>query len=327
VKQAIGALLIAALFVLASACTPPTPVAAPPPAGAVAASPAPAQTIAARPPDAALAASPKPSAQASVAPSPSPAVAAASTTEPDLQEIIQRGELRVALTGTNIPFNMIDKTGAMIGFDPDITQAIADKIGVKRTFEVSRFAGLIPNLTSGKVDLISAGMTINDERKQVVDFSDVYFHEGKVLIVNTQKHPGVTDWAVFNTPESTLAVVTGSTDETAASRFLPNAQQVHLDSYTSSGLEVQAGRVDAMLSNIAFASIYVKQNSARVYGLMDKPFSPEDYGIAMQKGKPGLTRVVNQTIAEMESSGAYKNLYDRWFVTLAWLSDVDLPAN
>jgi polar amino acid transport system substrate-binding protein len=306
---------IAVLLVLSMACTPSVPSAAQPTAAAASQPTAaqPAQTIAARPPEA----TPKP-ANATAAPAPA-------SVEPDLQEIMQRSELRVALTGTNIPFNMINKKGDMIGFDPDITQAIADKIGVKRTFEVSRFAGLIPNLTSGKVDLISAGMTINDERKQVVDFSDVYFHEGKVLIINKQKHPNAQDYQEFNSPDMSLAVVTGSTDETAASRFLPQAQQVHLDSYTSSGLEVQGGRVDAMVSNIAFAAIYAHQNAERVYALMDKPFSPEEYGIALQKNKPGLMRVVNQTIADMEASGAYKSLYEKWFVTLDWLGDVDLP--
>ena len=303
--------IAALLVVLSTACSPATPT-APTSAAAPTAAQAP-QTIVARPPEA----TPQ-SASATAAPTPA-------ALEADLQEIKQRGELRVALTGTNIPFNMINKKGDMIGFDPDITQAIADKIGVKRTFEVSRFAGLIPNLTSAKVDLISAGMTINDERKQVVDFSDVYFHEGKVLIINKQKHPNVSDYQQFNTPDTSLAVVTGSTDETAATRFLPQAQQIHLDSYTSSGLEVQGGRVDAMVSNIAFAAIYAHQNGERVYALMDKPFSPEEYGIALQKNKPGLLRVVNQTIADMEASGAYKSLYEKWFVTLDWLGDVDLP--
>lgn len=303
--------IAALLVVLSTACSPATPT-APTSAAAPTAAQAP-QTIVARPPEA----TPQP-ASATAAPTPA-------ALEADLQEIKQRGELRVALTGTNIPFNMINKKGDMIGFDPDITQAIADKIGVKRTFEVSRFAGLIPNLTSGKVDLISAGMTINDDRKQVVDFSDVYFHEGKVLIINKQKHPNVSDYQEFNTPDTSLAVVTGSTDETAATRFLPQAQQIHLDSYTSSGLEVQGGRVDAMVSNIAFAAIYAHQNAERVYALMDKPFSPEEYGIALQKNKPGLQRVVNQTISEMEASGAYKSLYEKWFVTLGWLNDVDLP--
>src|SRR5947209_12215056 len=151
--------LAALMVVLSTACSPTVPTAAPQPTAAQAP-----QTIVARAPEA----TPKP-ASATAAPTPA-------ALEADLQDIKQRGELRVALTGTNIPFNMINKKGDMIGFDPDITQAIADKIGVKRTFEVSRFAGLIPNLTSAKVDLISAGMTINDERKQVVDVSDLSFH-------------------------------------------------------------------------------------------------------------------------------------------------------
>ncbi|MHB8619425.1 MAG: transporter substrate-binding domain-containing protein [Chloroflexota bacterium] len=230
------------------------------------------------------------------------------------------------MTTTNIPFGMIDSSGKMLGFDVDFTKQIADRIGVKQRIETYKYPGLIPALTTNKIDMVAAGMTITDARKQIVDFSDPYFEDGKVLIVSKSAAPGMTDYKQFNDPKYQIAVVTGSTDETAAMKYLPKATLRRYDSYVSEGLEVQAGRVSAMMANLAFATIYVKQNPSKVYGLLNR-IDTEDYGVAVNKHHTALLNLINDVIKKMKADGTYQKMYNEYFVTMDWMSKVNLPKN
>ncbi len=253
-----------------------------------------------------------------------PAASSSSATKDDtVDKIKKRGELIVAMTGTNWGFNMVNRNNETIGYDVDIAKKVAEKLGVKLSIQLQKWPGLIPSLQAGKVDMISAGMTITPQRKETVDFSDTYVKEGKLLLVNKAKHPNASSVEEFNKPGIQIGVTAGSTDETAAMAFLPKASILRFDSGVSTGLELQAGRIDAMPANIAWARIYSKLNADKVR-LIDKPFQPEDYGIAVAKGADSLRAVVNQVLKELKASGEYQKIYDKWFVTLDWLNEVEL---
>lgn len=231
--------------------------------------------------------------------------------------IRQRGSFRVGLTTTGY-MSFIDRDGKMVGYLVDLTQRIADKIGVPVDYETYKFAGLLPALTTGKIDMISAALTVTDERKKIVDFTEPFYTAGTVLLVNSKKYPKGTakDFAFFNDPKYEVAVVVGTTTETSALKNLPNAKLRRYDSYVPAGLEVTAGRVDAMMADSLFAAIYVSQQKD-LYCLCDL-LTHEDWALAVQKGDDGLRRLINDVIAQMKSDGTADALYRKWFVSYDW---------
>ncbi|NLU44892.1 MAG: transporter substrate-binding domain-containing protein, partial [Acholeplasmataceae bacterium] len=91
------------------------------------------------------------------------------------------------------PFEMADKDGKLVGYDIDVANALGKELGVKVEFQNYAFSGLIPALQAKKVDVVIAGMTVTDKRKEVVDFSDTYFTSGQALLVN-KNYPNVKTW-------------------------------------------------------------------------------------------------------------------------------------
>jgi polar amino acid transport system substrate-binding protein len=242
----------------------------------------------------------------------------------DVAAIKKRGNLIVAMTGTNLAFNMVNATGKEIGYDVDVSNAVADRLGVGLEVQISRWAGLIPSLTSNKVDMIAAGMTITEKRREVVDFSIPYFQTYKALIVNKRRQPNAKTVQEFNRPDISVGVVTGSTDEIAAMRILPKAQALRFDSYTSVGLEVKAGRVDVMMADVVFAKIYTRKNPDEIYFVEQPDLQPEEYAVAVQKGNESLLKLVNDTLTDLKNSGRLDKMYEKWFVTMEWVKDIGL---
>ncbi len=242
----------------------------------------------------------------------------------DVATIKKRGKLIVAMTGTNMAFNMVGADGKPFGYDVDISNAIAERLGVGLDVQISRWAGLIPSLTSDKVDLIAAGMTITEKRREVVDFSIPYFQTYKAVIVNKRRQPNAKTVQEFNRPDISVGVVTGSTDEIAAMRILPKAKPLRFDSYTSVGLEVKAGRIDVMMADVVFAKLYTKKNPDEVYYVEQPDLQPEEYAVAVLKGNEPLLKVVNDTLTDLKNSGRLEKMYQKWFVTMEWVKETGL---
>ena len=98
--------------------------------------------------------------------------------------IKQRGKLIVGTATGYYPFEMVDKDGKLVGFDIDISKAFAKELGVEVEFQNYSFAGLIPAIQSGKIDIVLAGMAITDKRKEAIDYTDPYYMAGQAVLVN-----------------------------------------------------------------------------------------------------------------------------------------------
>ena len=101
-----------------------------------------------------------------------------------VEGIKKRGKLVVGTASGYYPFEMVDKKNELVGFDVDVAKAIAKEMGVQVEFQNYAFSGLVPALQANKIDVVIAGMTITDKRKEVVDFSDTYFVSGQALLVH-----------------------------------------------------------------------------------------------------------------------------------------------
>jgi len=207
------------------------------------------------------------------------------------------------------PYEYVDSTGGsqeIVGFDVEIAKAITEELGYELEIQNIDFNGLIPALQSKRADFVMAGMTPTEERKQNVDFSDIYY-EAKNTIV-TVSGSGLTTAESLN--GKTVGVQLGSIQEGAA-KEIEGANVKPLNRITEMIQELKAGRVDALIMEDTVAEGFVSNNPDLEFN--EIPTEGESgSAIAFPKGSE-LTPEFNRVLAEMESSGQIEELVNKWF--------------
>ena len=197
------------------------------------------------------------------------------------------------------------------GFDIDIAKAVTEKILGRdghATFVEVTSKTRIPLLKNGNIDAIIATMTISDERKKQVDFSDVYFDAGQALLV--KKGSPIKDVESLDSSMTVLAVK-GSTSAVNIRKAAPDVKILELENYAEAFTALQAGQGDAMTTDSAILLGMASENPE--YQLVGGTFTEEPYGIAINKGQENFVKAVNQALAQMHQDGTYDQIYDKWF--------------
>ena len=197
------------------------------------------------------------------------------------------------------------------GFDIDVAKAITEKIlgrDGNATFVEVTSKTRIPLLKNGNIDAIIATMTISEERKKQVDFSDVYFDAGQSLLVKTDSPITSVDDLDGNT---TVLAVKGSTSAVNIREASPDAQILELENYAEAFTALQAGQGDAMTTDNAILLGMASENPN--YHLVGETFTEEPYGIAINKGQENFLNAVNAALREMHDDGTYDEIYAKWF--------------
>ncbi|MCX7653823.1 MAG: basic amino acid ABC transporter substrate-binding protein [Fervidobacterium sp.] len=225
-----------------------------------------------------------------------------------LTQIKQRGKLLVGTEPTFPPFEFVDEKNQVVGFDIDIANELAKRLGVKLEIVSLPFDSLIPALLQGKIDLIIAGMTITEERAKVVDFSKPYFEANQAIVV---RKDGKFEPKKFEElVGKKVAVQLGTTGDLVVSD-INGINVVRFQKFTDAFLELQNGRVDAVVLDEAPAKAYVKKFPKFVISAVVD--TGETYGIAVKKGNKELLNFVNQTLDIIKSAGIYNKLLQKWF--------------
>ncbi len=197
------------------------------------------------------------------------------------------------------------------GFDIDIAKEITEKLlgrdGHPVFVEVTSKTR-IPLLKNGNIDAIIATMTISEERKKQVDFSDVYFDAGQSLLV--KKGSPIKSVADLDS-STTVLVVKGSTSAVNIREASPEARILELENYAEAFTALQAGQGDAMTTDNAILLGMASENPD--YELVGGTFTEEPYGIAINKGQENFLNAVNQALQEMHADGTYDEIYSKWF--------------
>ena len=209
-------------------------------------------------------------------------------------------------------FGLMDiATAEVRGFDIDIAKAITEHIlgrdGSAIFVEVTSKTR-IPLLKNGNIDAIIATMTITDERKKQVDFSNVYFDAGQSLLVAKDSPiQGIEDLNA----NTTVLVVKGSTSAINIRKAAPEAKILELENYAEAFTALQSGQGDAMTTDNAILLGMASENPN--YHLVGGTFTNEPYGIAIDKGQEPFLKAVNQALKEMHEDGTYDEIYQKWF--------------
>jgi polar amino acid transport system substrate-binding protein len=227
-----------------------------------------------------------------------------------LAEIKKKGVLVAGVKDSTPPFGYIDeKSRQIVGYDIDIINAIAKKLGVKAEFKPVTSASRMPQLQEGHIDIIAATMTKNAERAKVIDFSHAYFLTGQKFITRKGAVNSLKDLE-----GKRIGTAKGSTSEQNVKKALPTATVLSFDDYPQALLALQQGKVQAVTTDEAIlAGILSKSPNKAQLEIPNLQISDEPYGLGMRKGDKNLVDFVNKTILEMEKSGEAAKLFNKWF--------------
>ncbi|MCI6536856.1 basic amino acid ABC transporter substrate-binding protein [uncultured Eubacterium sp.] len=218
--------------------------------------------------------------------------------------------LVMATNATFPPYEYVDGEDYK-GIDIEIAQAIADAMGKKLEVDDIDFDSIIPAITTGKADMSLAGMTVTDERKQNVDFSDTYATGVQVIIVPEDSDiTGPDDLA-----DKMIGVQQGTTGHIYCSDTPENGGfgEDHVTAYPNGASAIQAlqtGKVDAVVIDNEPAKAFVAENPG--LKILDTEYVTEDYAIAVKKGNTELLDQINETLAKLKADGTLQSIIDKY---------------
>ena len=207
--------------------------------------------------------------------------------------------------GTNpefAPFEYVDDNGEIAGIDVDIMNEIGKDLGVTIEMQAMEFDALVPSLASGKLDATIAGMSITDERKQSVLFSDPYFTSTQVVILPEGSEIATID----DLKGKKIGVQLGTTGDIYVTENIEGAEVSRYNKGMDAALDVLNGRLDAVVID----TLPAKQFVASLTGLVvhDEILTDvevEPYGIAVQLGQEELIEKINASLKRMQEDGTF----------------------
>ena len=228
-----------------------------------------------------------------------------------LQDVKARGKLIVGVKTDFPPFGFLDKKGVNRGFDIDIVRALSKELfGNEEAVEfVSVMSeNRIPLLTSGKIDLLAATLTITETRERDVGFTIPYFITGETILVRAGSN--ITKYQ--DLAGKKVATIRGSTGDIAIMELVPDADRVRFKTNFEALQALKERRVEAFVQDfVLLFNLLQKNPGLKMAGL--QPFRPGRYGLAVRKGDNEWLDFVNATLTKMKETGNYEKLLDKWF--------------
>ena len=252
-----------------------------------------------------LAACGKKEAAAPAASAPAPAASVAAAPPP----------AKVYVVGTDAayaPFESQNEKGEIVGMTIDMLSAVAQKAGVEIKFVNTPWEGIFNSLQQGDRDILASSITITDERKQTMDFTNPYFDAYQLIAVKASSKVAKFD----DLKKLKVGVQTGTTgDEVVTKQQGKNSTNIKRFESTPLALkELEAGGVDAVVADNGVVINYVTNNpGAKFKTVSDKAFAPEQYGFAVKKGNAELLEKLNKGLADIKADGSYDKIYAKYF--------------
>ncbi|GEM85999.1 transporter substrate-binding domain-containing protein [Meiothermus granaticius] len=226
-----------------------------------------------------------------------------------LARVKAAGVLRVANTQASPPWSMIDDNKQLVGFDVDVANELARRLGIAKVeFVAGRFADFVAGIEAGKYDIVIAGQTITEERKKAVDFSNPY----QAISVSVFTRPSRTGQfkSINDLNGKRVAVTAGSTQEKFVREQIPGATPKTYENGTLALLDVAFGRADAGLFNRFVGSYLAQRNGLLVAPAFD--LGVELNAMSFRKGETAFKAAVDKALAEMIADGSFSAISKKW---------------
>ncbi|MGQ4597642.1 transporter substrate-binding domain-containing protein [Nocardia sp. R6R-6] len=219
------------------------------------------------------------------------------------------GKLTIGIKFDQPGLGLRNKDGSYSGFDVEVAKYVAGKLGVQPegiTFKESPSGQRETLIENGQVDYIVATYSINDQRKEKVDFAGPYYVAGQSLLVRA-------DNTAINGPDDLkgkkVCSVKGSTPAQNISKNFPDTQLQANDTYSLCLEGLRAGSWDAVTTDDIILAGYAAQSTG-AFKVVGKPFTTENYGIGLKKGDQELRDKINDAIEAMIADGSWKKAFD-----------------
>ena len=214
----------------------------------------------------------------------------------------------VIVVGSDIdfpPFEFIED-GEIQGFDVDLMEEIAARLGLEVEWVDTGFDALISQLAADEFDALIAAMTITEERAETIAFSDPYFEATQALVIGPDSDiTGVGDLAGMS-----VGAQDGTTGEAYAEENFTDSTITSFPSYPAAFGALEADQIDAVLADLPAAAEQEARSDLVVTEVID---TDEVYGIGVQQDNEALLAAINDTLAEIIADGTYADIYSTWF--------------
>jgi len=219
--------------------------------------------------------------------------------------------IRFAMEASYPPFEFVDSSYQIQGFDVDLANAMCKEMQATCTFTNQAFDSLIPSLKFRRFDAVISGMDITPERQKQVAFTNPYYDNSAIFIAHSGQF---TDVAALKGKR--VGMQNGTTHQKYLMDKHPEITAVPYDSYQNAVLDLKNGRLDAVFGDTAVVNEWLKQNK-NLAAVGDKITDPTYFGtglgVAVRQNNTELLTKLNDALAKVKADGTYKTLYSKWF--------------
>ncbi len=235
-------------------------------------------------------------------------VETAPTVAPETGYPAEATVVRVATDATFPPFETVDETTKeLVGFDVELMKAIADKAGLTLEWTNTPFDSVVSGVATCQFDAAIAAITITEDRKNQMLFSQPYINAGQIVVVAINN---VVVTSVADLAGKTVAAQLGSTGEIEAKK-ISNVTYKPYDTYDLAFLDLINGQVDAVIADYPTALAFIGGNANKIKTVGDV-FTDESYGVAICKDKPDLQAKIDAGLQAVIAEGKIKELETKW---------------
>ncbi len=221
-----------------------------------------------------------------------------------LDNIKKAGEISIATNPDYPPFETIDDQGNVVGFDIDLSAAVAKELGVTPKFVKMSFDTIITSVKNGQTDIGVSAFSITEERKQSIDFSDPYYSSSQVIMV--LEGSGIT--SKDDLSGKTIAVELSTTGAEAA-RTIQDAEVKAVDDYNVATMMLKNGSAHAVVLDAPIAAEYVSRYN---FVVLETPLAFEETAMVIKKGNTALKEAIDNALKKIKADGRYDELKKKW---------------
>ena len=225
-------------------------------------------------------------------------------------------KVKIGTEGAYPPFNSIDTNGELVGFDVDIAKALCDAANFECEFVVQDWDGIIPGLIAKKYDAIVASMSMTEQRKEVVDFTDKYYQTPAKFVAPKGAD---FDFSAEGLAGMAIGVQRATTHENFVRAKFPEADVRSYATQDEANADLVSGRLDlVMADSVALSEGFLKTDAGQDFEFVgpdyyDPQYHGEGVGIALRKGEDDLRATFNEAIDKIRGDGTYQAIADKYF--------------
>lgn len=226
-----------------------------------------------------------------------------------LEQIKEKGVIVAGLDDTFAPMGYRDESNNLVGFDIDMGEELAKRLGVKIQWQPTQWDGIIMALDSKRFDIILSGMTVTEERQKSINFSVPYVGDGQIMVVKK----GTTG---FNTAadlkDKVVGTQAGSSGEEAVNKVAGIKEVKLYKTYPEAFTDLQIGRIPVVVSDRITASHYISKR-ADTYEIVGEKVTDEPLAIGLRKSDTELKETIDNILNEMKKDGTLTKISMKWF--------------